>query len=88
VNIKNGDISLPNYSSQTISSAGTTWADVGGTSATGGTRANGTTVSKVEINSAAGGKRADNTTQNTIAAGGFGNTVQMSTTFDMTVFGK
>ena len=93
VDIKTGQISLPNFSSQTLTSAGTTWAEAGGTSATGGNRSGSTALSSVVINSAAGGTKAGvnglpGPNQNTISAGGFGNTVQMSTTFDMTVFGR
>jgi hypothetical protein len=40
-------------------------------------------VSNVVINSAAGGGGV-----NSITSGGFGNTVNLQTTFDMTVFGR
>jgi len=106
-----GAITLPDYSTQTLTASGVSWVGTGGTSAsqartnsaltTGTAAVTGATprpatgtvlarnnrgdaaVSNVTINSAAGGGGV-----NSITSGGFGNTVNLQTTFDMTVFGR
>jgi len=84
VNPMTGAITLPDYSTQQLTASGVAWVDAGGTSASRTTARNANTaISKVAIGSAAGG-----TNQNTITGGGFGNTVNLQTTFDMTVFGR
>jgi hypothetical protein len=94
-----GAITLPDYSTQQLTASGVAWVNNGGSSATQAntqdalTGASGKTtarnnrataaVSNVVISSAAGGGG-----QNSITGGGFGNTVNLQTTFDMTVFGR
>jgi len=101
-----GSITLPDFSTQTLTASGVSWVGTNGTSssqardlaslttkgATGTANAGKTTatvnrggvaVSNVNISSAAGGGGV-----NTMTSGGFGNTVNMQTTFDMTVFGR
>jgi hypothetical protein len=101
-----GSITLPDFSTQTLTASGVSWVGGNGTSssqardlaslttkgATGTANAGKTTatvnrggvaVSNVNISSAAGGGGV-----NTMTSGGFGNTVNMQTTFDMTVFGR
>ena len=82
VNPITGAITLPDYSTQQLTASGVAWVNTSGTSASGGSRGS-SAVSKVSINSAAGGAN-----QNVMSGGGFGNTVNLSTTFDMTVFGR
>lgn len=100
-----GSITLPDFSTQTLTASGVSWVGTNGTSSsqardlatltnkattganTGKTAATvnrgGVAVSNVNISSAAGGGGV-----NTMTSGGFGNTVNMQTTFDMTVFGR
>ncbi len=94
-----GAITLPDYSTQQLTASGVAWVNNNGSSATQAntnpalTTTNGinaakaargtAAVSNVTISSAAGGGGL-----NTITAGGFGNTVNLQTTFDMTVFGR
>lgn len=131
VSLKDGTITLPNYSTQQLTASGVSWVSSAGVTSAQQTRAgnaetwngaitSGSTsnlnpsgsyaqktsvdtnraslasnaasaatargansVSNVTINSAAGGGG-----QNAITSGGFGNTVNLQTTFDMTVFGR
>ena len=105
VNPLTGAITLPDFSTQTLTASGVSWVGSGGTSASqlrassnlsapdNGAKSNniavaatsrGTAaVSNVVIKSAAGGGGV-----NAITSGGFGNTVNLQTTFDMTVFGR
>jgi hypothetical protein len=108
VNPVSGTITLPDFSTQTLTSSGVSWVAAtagGGTSAsqtrTGNTQNQTATntlsanmgaaasargsnaLSNVVIKSAAGGGGV-----NSITSGGFGNTVNLQTTFDMTVFGR
>jgi len=110
INPLTGAITLPDFSTQTLTASGVSWVGTGGTSASqartnsaltsgtgtkGGAANTGTgtvlasnnrgnaAVSNVVINSAAGGGGV-----NAITSGGFGNTVNLQTTFDMTVFGR
>jgi hypothetical protein len=100
-----GGITLPDFSTQTLTASGVSWVGTGGTSAsqartssalaapTNQAKTNNigaaavargnAAVSNVVINSAAGGGGV-----NSITSGGFGNTVNLQTTFDMTVFGR
>ncbi|MCP9853034.1 hypothetical protein KBZ14_09155 [Synechococcus sp. HJ21-Hayes] len=97
VDPKTGTITLPDFSTQTLTASGVAWVGSGGSSASqirtssaltagkaiaAGNRGD-NAVSNVSINSAAGGGGV-----NTITSGGFGNTVNLTTTFDMTVFGR
>jgi len=82
VNPKTGAITLPDYSTQQLTASGVAWVSDNGTSASGGSRGS-SPISRVSINSAAGGAN-----QNVMSGGGFGNTVNLQTTFDMTVFGR
>jgi hypothetical protein len=105
VNPLTGGITLPDFSTQTLTASGVSWVGTGGTSAsqartssalaapTNQAKTNNigaaavargnAAVSNVVINSAAGGGGV-----NSITSGGFGNTVNLQTTFDMTVFGR
>lgn len=115
VNPVTGTITLPDFSTQTLTASGVAWVGSGGSSAsqtrtnsalttngtaTGTQTVNGATVasvgkltaaanrgnnavSNVAISSAAGGGGV-----NSITSGGFGNTVNLTTTYDMSVFGR
>jgi len=94
-----GAITLPDYSTQQLTASGVAWVNGNGSSAsqdrnsgalttstgklTASTNRGTAAVSNVVISSAAGGGG-----QNSITGGGFGNTVNLQTTFDMTVFGR
>jgi hypothetical protein len=94
-----GAITLPDYSTQQLTASGVAWVNEKGSSASqdrtssaltgasgkgvASTNRGTAAVSNVVISSAAGGGG-----QNSITGGGFGNTVNLQTTFDMTVFGR